>query len=571
MRGLFEKAEYVDPGNYMMPMNYKPVTYRGEEQAKALRDSMYNAMRAGAPSSPTSNVAQKYVANTQYRKGLAQLSEQLRNANTQEMARANALNQQIAAQNIGTRMNIDEINRENRAAKTNMLTQGLSELMQAGQMQRQEKNTYDLINKMYPQRKQYLTDPDGNVVLDANGNPVLYNPYKHNIGPKQVSLTNVTDQQSPEHIVDINMENDVTPEWEVNDTIISSGMNDLKNKYGIANTDYTRSMYSDLAKQFGPEYASSYMNMLYNEDQNKLAKDVLPKELIDAYPNLGDLTVGQFRDQFMTQDNLLSEFNGYTYDGEGYSDYLDVLIGKESSGDPNAKNDKSTATGLTQFVEDTWMDMMKQYRPDLYNKYSREQLLSLRNNPGLSRELAARYAQHNAKILDNYGIEPTPGNLYLAHHFGAGGAGELLGANPNAKFEDVMPENVVEANPTYKGMTVEEVINKLTEPFSDVTIGNPSIQNNASNLSFNNTIPSTTNVSGYTNPFASLVSGDTSNLAPASPIVQNNVIENNIPNNTQSEMLPSSFEQAGSNFMKNMQRYGDWIWYALQKNKERFK
>jgi hypothetical protein len=41
------------------------------------------------------------------------------------------------------------------------------------------------------------------------------------------------------------------------------------------------------------------------------------------------------------------------------------IIGVESHGDPNAKNKRSSATGLGQFLDETWLDMIRAHRPDL--------------------------------------------------------------------------------------------------------------------------------------------------------------------------------------------------------------
>jgi hypothetical protein len=36
---------------------------------------------------------------------------------------------------------------------------------------------------------------------------------------------------------------------------------------------------------------------------------------------------------------------------------VDRIIGVESDGDPNAKNKRSSATGLAQFLSETWLDI----------------------------------------------------------------------------------------------------------------------------------------------------------------------------------------------------------------------
>jgi hypothetical protein len=44
---------------------------------------------------------------------------------------------------------------------------------------------------------------------------------------------------------------------------------------------------------------------------------------------------------------------------------VEQIIRVESGGDPNAKNKRSSATGLGQFLDETWLDMIRTHRPNL--------------------------------------------------------------------------------------------------------------------------------------------------------------------------------------------------------------
>ena len=44
---------------------------------------------------------------------------------------------------------------------------------------------------------------------------------------------------------------------------------------------------------------------------------------------------------------------------------VERIIGVESTGNRNAKNSRSSATGLGQFLDETWLDLIRRYRPDL--------------------------------------------------------------------------------------------------------------------------------------------------------------------------------------------------------------
>ena len=84
----------------------------------------------------------------------------------------------------------------------------------------------------------------------------------------------------------------------------------------------------------------------------------------------------------------------------------------ESGGDPNARNPRSSARGLYQFMSYTG--------PEYQMPTERDRL-----DPAKSGMGAARMMAQNAKRLrDVLGREPTAGELYMAHQQGGGGAGD---------------------------------------------------------------------------------------------------------------------------------------------------
>lgn len=134
------------------------------------------------------------------------------------------------------------------------------------------------------------------------------------------------------------------------------------------------------------------------------------------------------------------------------SGIVDRIIGVESGGKANAKNPRSTATGLGQFTEGTWMAFIRETMPG--EASDRENALALRNDPDISKKAVDWYARKNARDLRAAGFPDTPGNIYLAHFAGPGGAKAILGADPSASAASVLGDAVVAANPFLAGKTV---------------------------------------------------------------------------------------------------------------------
>ncbi|MGN6573414.1 MAG: lytic transglycosylase domain-containing protein [Pseudolabrys sp.] len=143
------------------------------------------------------------------------------------------------------------------------------------------------------------------------------------------------------------------------------------------------------------------------------------------------------------------------------------ILVAESHGATDLKNKRSSAAGPAQFLDDTWLELIRSYRPDLAKERTRDQLLALRSNPHLAHEIAVRFAQRNAALLRRRGLPVTAGTLYLAHFAGAAGAAALLKAPPHADAAGVMAmadargktsrEKIVKANPFLDEFTVTDI------------------------------------------------------------------------------------------------------------------
>nr|DAR75826.1 MAG TPA: lytic transglycosylase, bacteriophage, phiKZ, endolysin, peptidoglycan.5A [Caudoviricetes sp.] len=135
------------------------------------------------------------------------------------------------------------------------------------------------------------------------------------------------------------------------------------------------------------------------------------------------------------------------------------IIRNESGGDSNATNKSSTAKGLGQFIDSTWLTMVKRYRPDIAAGKSNAQIIALKTNAPLAREMTTRYVEENARALRSAGMPVTDGNLYLAHFLGAGGAVKLLSAQDKSQpVVNLVGQKVVDVNRFIQGKSVQWVI-----------------------------------------------------------------------------------------------------------------
>ena len=152
---------------------------------------------------------------------------------------------------------------------------------------------------------------------------------------------------------------------------------------------------------------------------------------------------------------------------EAIESVVERIIKVESNGDPNAKNKRSSATGLGQFLDETWLDLIRTHRPDLAKGRSADETLELRRDPKVARELTVRFTEQNAGMLRKRGLPVTPGTLYLAHFAGGAGAVALLSALEDADAASVMAnadatgrtkrEKIIKANPFLERFTVADL------------------------------------------------------------------------------------------------------------------
>jgi hypothetical protein len=129
------------------------------------------------------------------------------------------------------------------------------------------------------------------------------------------------------------------------------------------------------------------------------------------------------------------------------------IMGAESGGDPTAENSRSSASGVGQFIDSTWVATVRKHRPDL-SGMSDQAIIGMKSDPALGREMTIAHTQDNADILARARLPVTPANLYLAHFAGSDGAVRVLTASDDRSVLSVLGPRAVRDNPQLEGKNI---------------------------------------------------------------------------------------------------------------------
>lgn len=167
--------------------------------------------------------------------------------------------------------------------------------------------------------------------------------------------------------------------------------------------------------------------------------------------------------------------------GVGF-DYLYRVAVRESALNPEAKAKTSSATGLFQFIDQTWLGAVKKYgaahglsayaadivrgpngRFAVADPARRQEILDLRLNPDKAAALAGELARDNKASLEkSLGRAVDAAELYAAHFLGPKGAATLLGAKPDAEAAALLPAAAAANRPVFydgaRARSVDEIV-----------------------------------------------------------------------------------------------------------------
>ncbi len=164
---------------------------------------------------------------------------------------------------------------------------------------------------------------------------------------------------------------------------------------------------------------------------------------------------------------------------------------RESGFRADAKSSSSSAAGLFQFVDSTWLDMVRRFgakygagqlaqqisqdangKPVVSDSATRKEILALRHDPSLSASLAGEYTKLNqTEVERSVGHKLSRGDLYMAHFLGAGGASSFLKAldtKGNTAAADILPDAAAANQSIFydsngRARTVAEIYHTLSD------------------------------------------------------------------------------------------------------------
>jgi hypothetical protein len=171
----------------------------------------------------------------------------------------------------------------------------------------------------------------------------------------------------------------------------------------------------------------------------------------------------------------------------------------ESGLNSSAKASTSSASGLFQFTDQTWLAAVRQYgaahglqadaaaivpqngQLTVADPVARQRILNLRFDPAISATMAGDHLRGlAASLTTSIGHAPDAAETYLAHFLGTAGATQMLHAaqtNPGGLAADVLPEaalanpaafKTADGTPRTAAQFVQRIRSRVAQAFVDV-------------------------------------------------------------------------------------------------------
>jgi len=174
----------------------------------------------------------------------------------------------------------------------------------------------------------------------------------------------------------------------------------------------------------------------------------------------------------------------YTAGGDGTGGgfdkgaYLGTVVGVESGGDATAEATTSSAGGLGQFIDSTWLATIMKHAPTVALQHTEEELLAMKTDDSpegvrFQTEMLSAFTDDNIATLARAGLPVNNTNLYMSHFFGPTGARKVIKADPTTSIATLFPKDtrgsdgpgkggpngvpdIIDANPFLSGMSAQD-------------------------------------------------------------------------------------------------------------------
>ncbi len=230
---------------------------------------------------------------------------------------------------------------------------------------------------------------------------------------------------------------------------------------------YTNDDYHNNITEDTSHISSSFINNSTNSyTSTKFNPYIVPLDA-DLYDTVYSKNIRKFKN-IDVQKQIIAASHRSDIDAE----YLLLLATIESSLNPKAKARTSTATGIFQFLEQTWLEVIRDYgakyglekeakmirkgkkgNPHLLyvkNKKEERRILNMRFDPTISTQMAIEFTNKNKEFLEKeLKVKATNVNLYTVHFFGKNNAKKffkILHKKPHWNPIDFFGRGVVNRN-----------------------------------------------------------------------------------------------------------------------------
>jgi hypothetical protein len=138
------------------------------------------------------------------------------------------------------------------------------------------------------------------------------------------------------------------------------------------------------------------------------------------------------------------EQHQHSQDEQAIRQFTAIVPLLEASGRRGATNPASSASGVGQFTDATWRDVLRRHVPETMGM-SDTQLDAQRSNDQVVTRAIAAYTQEIAAALRAAGQQINARNLYAGYHFGPTGGVNLV-RNPGAPLDQTIGRQAIQSN-----------------------------------------------------------------------------------------------------------------------------